>query len=157
TTHGAAINTIEDVNRRFDIGPFDRLLGFSSLGFDLSVWDMFGAFAAGASLVVVPEAQLKSPDKWLELVEDAGVTVWSSVPTAMSMLVEFFDGRARPFAPTLRLVMLSGDWIPVGLPARVRALFDGAQVVSLGGATEAAIWSCVYPIGVIDEGWRSVP
>lgn len=155
--HKAALNTIVDINRRFALGPLDRLLAFSSLGFDLSVWDLFGAFAAGASIVVLPDEDVKAPSAWLELIQETGVTVWSSVPTGMSMLVDFFEGRMRPVAPTLRLVMLSGDWIPVSLPDRVRALFDGVEVVSLGGATEASIWSCIYRIGTVDAHWTSIP
>ncbi len=39
----------------------------------------------------------------------------------------------------------SGDWIPVNLPDRIRKEYENAEVVSLGGATEASIWS-YYPI-----------
>src|SRR6185295_16172997 len=56
-----------------------------------------------------------------------------------------------------RLVLLSGDWIPVTLPDRIRRLAPGAQVISLGGATEASIWSICHPIGPVDPAWRSVP
>ncbi len=40
--HGAAVNTVLDVNRRFGIDDRDRVLGLSSLSFDLSVYDIFG-------------------------------------------------------------------------------------------------------------------
>ena len=46
----------------------------------------------------------------------------------------------------LRKMFLSGDWIPVDLPERVTAKFEQADVVSLGGATEASIWSIYYDI-----------
>ncbi|MET0647781.1 MAG: nitroreductase family protein, partial [Pyrinomonadaceae bacterium] len=52
---------------------------------------------------------------------------------------------------------LSGDWIPVTLPERVRALSPQARVVSLGGATEASIWSILYEIEEVEAGWRSIP
>ncbi len=52
--------------------------------------------------------------------------------------------------------MLSGDWIPVPLPDRVRRLC-GARVISLGGATEGSIWSIYYPIGEVRPDWDSVP
>ncbi len=42
--------------------------------------------------------------------------------------------------------MMSGDWIPLSLPERIRALAPGTRIVSLGGATEASIWSILYPI-----------
>jgi acyl-coenzyme A synthetase/AMP-(fatty) acid ligase len=53
--------------------------------------------------------------------------------------------------------LLSGDWIPVTLPDRVRALVGTAEVVSLGGATEASIWSISYPITTVDPEWVSIP
>src|SRR5204862_5449114 len=58
---------------------------------------------------------------------------------------------------SLRLVLLSGDWIPVKLPDQVRCAFPGAEVVSLGGATEAAIWSNVFRVGRVDPAWSSIP
>jgi amino acid adenylation domain-containing protein len=45
----------------------------------------------------------------------------------------------------------------VGLPEEVRSRYPGSQVVSLGGATEAAVWSNVYPIGEVGREWRSIP
>jgi acyl carrier protein len=65
----------------------------------------------------------------------------------------FPTGAVRP----LRLVMLSGDWIPVSLPDRVRSAFPGARVISLGGATEATVWSNWYPVLDVDPRWPSIP
>ena len=53
--HRGALNTILDVNRRFGVGPDDRVLALSSLSFDLSVYDVFGLLAAGGALVI-PDA-----------------------------------------------------------------------------------------------------
>lgn len=58
---------------------------------------------------------------------------------------------------SLRLVMLSGDYIPLNLPDRIRKIFKKASVISLGGATEGSIWSIYYPIGVIDKKWKTIP
>ena len=53
--------------------------------------------------------------------------------------------------------MLSGDWIPVTLPDQVREAFPYAQVMALGGATEAAIWSNWFPVETVDPAWPSIP
>jgi acyl-coenzyme A synthetase/AMP-(fatty) acid ligase/acyl carrier protein len=84
------------------------------------------------------------------------VTVWNSVPALMELLVEHLAMQETTL-PALRLAMLSGDWIPVTLPDRIRRVAEAAQVVSLGGATEASIWSILYPIGEVPEDWTSVP
>src|SRR5262249_11981569 len=57
----------------------------------------------------------------------------------------------------LRVVMLSGDWIPVDLPDRIRALWPDAAVISLGGATEASIWSIYHPVGELPAGGAGGP
>ena len=53
-THAAALNTIVDINERFDVRPGDRVLALSSLSFDLSVYDIFGILAAPPSCCRVP-------------------------------------------------------------------------------------------------------
>ena len=153
--HRAAWNTIADINARFDIGPGDRVLGLSALGFDLSVFDVFGSLAAGAALVLPEHRHEREPGHWTALIQRESVTIWNSVPALMSMLVEHRDDQA-PLA-SLRLALLSGDWIGVQLPDRVRGLVPGIDVVSLGGATEASIWSIIYRIGAVDPQWQSIP
>lgn len=156
-SHRAAANTILDINRRFDVRPSDRVLAVSSLSFDLSVYDIFGVLAAGGT-VVVPDARgARDPGHWAQLALRQQVTIWNSVPSLMELLVEYLETHPQVTPPPLRLVMLSGDWLPVGLPARIRDLFGGVEVVSLGGATETSIWSVHYLIGSIDPSWKRIP
>ncbi|TLS41562.1 amino acid adenylation domain-containing protein, partial [Streptomyces montanus] len=160
--HRGAANTVADINDRFGITAGDRVLGLSSLSFDLSVWDVFGVFAAGGTLVLPrPEAH-RDPAVWLELLRAHHVTVWNSVPALVEMLVEHAGARqesreVRDSLGGLRLVLMSGDWIPLSLPDRIRGVVPEAELVSLGGATEASIWSIWHPIGELDPGWPSVP
>jgi amino acid adenylation domain-containing protein len=155
-SHRGAVNTLLDVNARFGVGPADRVLALSSLSFDLSVFDFFATLAAGAAVVIMAPELAGDPAHWLELLHAHRVSVWNSVPTLLAMLVEYAEG-GRALPPSLRLAMLSGDWIPLSLPDRFRRLAPAAQVHSLGGATEASIWSITYPIGEVEPGWRSIP
>ncbi|MCA9542674.1 MAG: AMP-binding protein, partial [Myxococcales bacterium] len=134
--HQSALNTLDDVCRTWSIGPEDRVFGISSASFDLSVFDVFGALGAGAALVLPAADARPDPARWAAQIARHRVTIWNSVPALMDLLV----AHGAPL-PSLRLVMLSGDWIPVPLPDRVRALAPRARRLSLGGATEAAIWS----------------
>jgi pyochelin synthetase len=154
--HRGAVNTILDVNRRFAVGPEDRILALSSLSFDLSVYDVFGALAAGATIVIPDAGQTRNPAHWAELMMRERVTLWNSVPALMEMLVEYAAGPGV-MMPSLRCVLLSGDWIPLNLPERVRALAENAQIISMGGATEASIWSILYAINDVHPSWKSIP
>nr|WP_277605819.1 non-ribosomal peptide synthetase [Glycomyces sp. L485] len=158
--HRQARATIDDVNDRFAIGAADRVLAVSALSFDLSVHDLFGTMGAGGAIVVPDAARARDPQHWLDLMGRHRVTVWNSAPPLLEMLVEYAEadpGAAARALAALRVCLLSGDWIPVTLPDRLRALAPHAEVHSLGGATEAAIWSITHPIGEVDPRWASIP
>jgi amino acid adenylation domain-containing protein/non-ribosomal peptide synthase protein (TIGR01720 family) len=155
--HRGAVNTLLDVNQRFAIGPADRVLGISSLSFDLSVYDVLGLLAAGGALVLPDAAAARDAEHWAERMRREGVTVWNSVPALLEMLLAHAGERTMVLPTTLRLVLLSGDWIPVELPARLHALAPQAEVISLGGATEASIWSIYHRVEAADAGRPSIP
>ncbi|MGW6982530.1 non-ribosomal peptide synthetase [Streptomyces sp. NPDC054932] len=155
--HRSALNTIDDINRRFEVGPHDRVLALSSLSFDLSVYDIFGLLAAGGTIVMPEAAASVDPSRWIELMAREEVTVWNSVPILLEMLVQHVGAQGGGLPDALRLAMLSGDWIPVALPDRIKSLGRDVRVVGLGGATEASIWSILYPIDAVGPEWKSIP
>ncbi|MEM7125917.1 MAG: amino acid adenylation domain-containing protein [Chloroflexota bacterium] len=177
--HRGAVNTVLDVTQRYGVTASDRVLALSALNFDLSVYDIFGLLAAGGA-IVMPDPILRiDPEHWTDLIGKHEVTVWNTVPALMQMLVEYEEiqggkmakwqngkvtaGNGHPATQqpcnlaTLRLVMMSGDWIPVTLPDRIRALYPDTSIYSMGGATEASIWSIDYPIEKVDPSWTSIP
>lgn len=153
--HRGAVNTIQDINERFGVGPDDRILALSSLSFDLSVYDVFGALAAGAAVVMPAPGRAHDPEHWSELVRRHDVSVWNSVPALLRVWLE--APAPVPATAPLRLVMLSGDWIPVTLPDALRSVFPTARVISLGGATEASVWSIHHPIEEVPAEWSRIP
>ncbi|MGW7356848.1 amino acid adenylation domain-containing protein [Streptomyces sp. NPDC054802] len=157
--HRGAANTCRDINTRFGAGPDDRVLGLSSLSFDLSVWDLFGVFAAGGALVLPERDAGRDPQRWAELVTRHRVTIWNTVPALMQMYTTYAEAQpACDALEPLRLVLMSGDWIEIGLADRIRAQKAApVEIISLGGATEASIWSIWHPIGTPAPGWKSVP
>ncbi|OLE24151.1 MAG: hypothetical protein AUG44_20025 [Actinobacteria bacterium 13_1_20CM_3_71_11] len=158
-THRAVVNTLTDFAERCGLGPDDRALGLSSLSFDLSVGDLFGVLRAGGALVLPGRSALRDPAVWLELMAAHRVTVWNSVPALMEMLVEHCAGLTEPHPGTagVRLVWLSGDWIPVSLPERIRATCPAARVVASGGPTETAIWCVAHDVTPEDGERESIP
>ncbi|RYG60030.1 amino acid adenylation domain-containing protein, partial [archaeon] len=167
--HRGCMNTIQDLNDRYKVGEQDRLLGLSSLSFDLSVYDIFGMLHAGGCLVLPSVSSLSPPDpaEWFDLLEQEAVTVWNTVPAFMELIVSHAEMMGVKLPRTLRLIFMSGDWIPTNLPQRIRAVsenVDNLQIVSMGGATEASIWSNIFEVRQEDEhgsgvpsGWRSIP
>ncbi|MCE7009273.1 amino acid adenylation domain-containing protein [Kibdelosporangium philippinense] len=150
--HRGALNTVLDINDRYAVTEADTVLGLSSMSFDLSVYDVFGVLGAGGTLVLPSPDESRDPQAWLHHLAGERVTLWNTVPALLQMLLDF-----QPARLDLRLVMLSGDWIPIDLPERLRAVAPDVLLVSLGGATEASIWSIDHVVGDVDPSWRSVP
>ena len=154
-THQSAMNTILDINSRFEIKEKDAAIGIAELSFDLSVYDIFGMFAAGGTLVLPRDSENHNAQRWIELIKTNSVTVWNTVPAHMQMLCSAAEYAKETL--DLKKVLLSGDWIPLDLPAKIRGIAPHADLYSLGGATEAAIWSIYYPIGENNPFENSIP
>ena len=152
-THGAAWNTIAAVNARLGLGPTDCVMSVSALTFDLSVWDILGPLSVGAAVATPRGSSVRDPAAWLRLADAAGVSVWNSAPGLMGAALE----RGGVGLSRLRWALLSGDFIPLSLPDAIRTVAPGCRVLSLGGATEAAIWSVWREVDGVDPSWRSIP
>ena len=155
--HRGAVNTIVDINQRFGVGNQDCVLAISALNFDLSVYDLFGMLAAGGTIVIPPQDALIDPAYWYELIVKFGVTIWNTVPALMQMFTEYLSAQPAITPLPLRLALLSGDWLPLSLPAQIQNYCGDIQIISLGGATEASIWSICYPIETVNPNWKSIP
>ena len=154
--HKGAYNTISDINSRFNITNNDKVLGVSSMDFDLSVYDLFGTFSSGGSLIMIPEEKSRDAEYWLDLVEKYNITVWNSVPVLLEMLL--IQAEAKNKKLPLKRVMLSGDWIGLDLPKRVNNVTDNCKFIAMGGATEASIWSNYIDVKLpIPNNWNSIP
>ena len=154
--HRACLNTVVDINRRFNITGEDVIFGISAFTFDLSVYDVFGAIEAGSTLVLPDAIDVQNPLAWIESVLAEKVTVWNSTPAIVQLLIEAINSKGIQ-VDSLRRIMMSGDWIPLTLPGEIKQGAPRADIISLGGATEASIWSIYYPVDEVKAEWQSVP
>lgn len=155
-THRAALNTILAVNHQFQIDQTDKVLALSELSFDLSVYDIFGLLIAGGCVVFPAQEDTKNAAMWLQLLQEHQISLWNSVPQ-LAVLLEEECRTQQPVNSNLKLFLLSGDKIPLELQPRLREVFPGARIVSLGGATEGSIWSIWFEIKSIPTHWASIP
>ncbi|NIB61070.1 amino acid adenylation domain-containing protein, partial [Francisella noatunensis subsp. orientalis] len=155
-SHKGAVNTILAVNERFNINKQDKVLALSELSFDLSVYDIFGLLAAGGTIVFPDQKRTKEPSHWYDLIEQYTVTIWDTVPQLMSLLVDYVRDSNKQL-PSLKVTLMSGDWIPLNLPKQIKEVCPNITVMSLGGATEGSIWSIWYEVNDIDPNWNFIP
>jgi len=155
--HRGRVSNFLDFNRRFGVGTGDALIALASLSFDMCAYDVFGTLAAGATIVLPEPEDMQDPRAWADLIERECVTIWHTAPAMLKMLVDRAEVEPALAPATLRLALLGGDWIPVTLPDRLRALAPGCRVISMGGATECSMDSTIFEVGETDPQWRSIP
>jgi len=156
--HHSAVNLVLWVNNTYNVGADDRLLFITSMCFDLSVYDIFGILSAGGTLVIAESKEIQNVKTLQEMLVKYDITFWDSVPTTLDYLVRDLEREQKDYRHTgLRVVFLSGDWIPVDLPARIKHFFPNTKVISLGGATEATVWSNFFPVEQTSRDWKSIP
>ncbi|MDR0884368.1 MAG: amino acid adenylation domain-containing protein [Oscillospiraceae bacterium] len=173
-THGALANRILWQQSVYPIGADDVLLQKTSLGFDVSLWELFWALTQGAALRVPEPGAEKDPRRLMELIAADGIRTVHFVP---SMLTAFLDAYAAAGKPPLPLgrVIVSGEALTPALNARFYALFPQTTLHNLYGPTECAVDVLYYdcqpgdteiPIGhtvwntgahVLDEQGEEVP
>ncbi len=151
-THRNCLAFVEPATRRFGITAADVLACQAPLHFDLSVFDLFCAALAGASVVVMPEYYSAFPKKMAQAIAQNRVTIWNSVVSAIALLLDKGDlaGVARD---SLRAVIFSGERMPIPLLRRLRDVLPGAALFNVYGQTEANS-SCVHEVTEIpaDDG-----
>ncbi|MCT2594592.1 amino acid adenylation domain-containing protein [Streptomyces sp. N2-109] len=118
--------------------PSDRFANHAPLTFDLSVLDLYAAFAAGASVHLIPSELAYAPTQLVDFVHESQISIWYSVPSALSLMMR--DGGLLERTPPhgLRAVLFAGEPFAI---ERVRQLagWTSARLLNLYGPTETNV------------------
>lgn len=138
----AALNTIYDLHDRLSADSSDVIFNISELSFDLSVFDILSPLLIGCKTILCRGINEFVKYKY-SLPE---VTIWNSTPGLVQMLIKALGKENKLMA--MRSILMSGDFIPAQIVDAIRSTFSRSDllIISLGGATEASIWSIYYPL-----------
>ncbi|MAO64156.1 MAG: D-alanine--poly(phosphoribitol) ligase [Balneola sp.] len=128
----------------------------SPLHFDLSTFDIYGAFASGAHLHLVPAGISTDPKKLSAFILENKLNQWFSVPSALSYLAKF-QVVPKGGYPDLKRLIWCGEVFPVpALQYWMRNLPD-VQFTNLYGPTEATIASSYYTVREHPDNLTEIP
>lgn len=122
-------------------GPEDRFANHASFAFDLSVLDIYAAFAVGAAVCPVPTEFAYAPQRLVEFLHRERITVWYSVPSVLTLMQRDGGLLDRPAPAALRAVLFAGEPFPIRY-VRQLAGWTGARLLNLYGPTETNV--CTY-------------
>jgi amino acid adenylation domain-containing protein len=135
-SHLNSLTFVNSAHDFFRITMHDRFSNICPLHFDMSVFDLFVAFKAGATVVIIPETTAVFPVKLAEVIAKNRISVWNSVPSALSLLATY-KGLDSHDLSSLRLVLFAGEQFPLKYLRRLREAVPGARFCNMYGQTEA--------------------
>ncbi|OZM83072.1 amino acid adenylation domain-containing protein [Pseudonocardia sp. MH-G8] len=139
------------------VGPDDRLSNHAPFNFDLSVFDLYGAFLAGASVHLVGGEAAYAPEQLVRLIAERELTIWYSVPSALALMITkggLLDGLATT---TLRCCVFAGEPFAVEHVRQLRASWPEVRLFNWYGPTETNVCAS-YEVGPLEAvPARTVP
>jgi amino acid adenylation domain-containing protein len=132
-SHNNVLGFIRNVQTLFELDPADRVLGYASCGFDVSIFEMFSALLTGASLHLVPSAIRLDMSEVQQFLQDHKITVTDLPPSVMKLL------DPAPL-DDLRIVFVGGEAFSHEL---VREWGKGRRIFNGYGVTECTVTSIV--------------
>ncbi len=137
-SHRNSLTYVDWAHQEIGVTADDRLSSHAPLHFDLSVFDLFVAAKAGATLVLVPEGLSSFPFRLAEWIDKERISVWYSVPTILSLLVR--SGNLSRFTfDALRTIIFAGEVFPVKYLRELMAFIPKPAYYNFYGPTETNV------------------
>ncbi|MDB6150833.1 MAG: amino acid adenylation protein [Chthoniobacter sp.] len=155
-THRNVVRLFESTKAWFEFGAADVWTLFHSVGFDFSVWEIWGALLYGGRLVVVPYLTSRSPEEFHALLVREQVTILNQTPSAFRQLIEADAKSQQPLA--LRTVIFGGEALEMQSlkPWFERHGDQQPRLVNMYGITETTVHVTYRPLTAADVNSGSV-
>jgi amino acid adenylation domain-containing protein len=162
--HRSVVSYARAASCEYGIGPGERLLQFSSISFDASVEEIFGALCSGATLVLRTDEMITSAEVFLQECDALGITILD-VPTAFWHELAVYIEEMRLKVPrSLRTVITGGEQALAGRLKLWQKHCPTVQFINTYGPTETTVAATFYrvpqrwqndyiPIGYALPGW----
>lgn len=127
--HHSICNLVRSEGKIFSLSFDDRVFQGFSIAFDASLEELWLAFYSGAALIFASDEVVKSGELLSRYLNKKNVTVWSTVPTLLSMVDEDIH--------SLRLLIVGGEVCPDALIEKWHK--SSRRIVNTYGPTEATV------------------
>lgn len=141
---------LDGIGETFGLRPGARSSQCFDLTFDLSVFDLFATWTAGATLVVPSRNDLLRPERFIAR---TGLTHWFSVPSAVATARA--GGGLHPNSmPTLERSLFCGEALTASQAQAWKEAAPGSVVTNLYGPTEATIFCTSFSLPQRLADWQ---
>jgi amino acid adenylation domain-containing protein len=156
--HKGVVNYLTHMTNQFQFGASDRVVQFTSLSFDPSVWSILGTLSYGGTLFLIDDNHMRNPDSIYAAIIDHQATYIDLVPTMLRAICEFVPAGEQK-KNNLRVITLGGEILwETDVELARRVFGESVQLVNQYGPTECSIWTTNYSIPPrLPNGLQAVP
>jgi D-alanine--poly(phosphoribitol) ligase subunit 1 len=154
-SHQAVIDYIDWCVYQYQITASDQISNHAPLYFDNSTFDLYTAFAAAATLHLVPPELNSVVPRLASWLRDRAISVFFCVPSVLTLLLKSRRLRAGMF-PDLRELVFAGEVIQPDVLTEWMHLFPKARFTNMYGPTEITV-DCTYHVVTTPPGHEPVP
>lgn len=149
-THAMVTSFVDWAVGYFGTKPGERISGHPPLHFDLSTFDIYGTFAAGAELHLVSPSMSVDPRGLAKMIREQELNQWFSVPSVLTYMAKF-DAVEQDDFPSLERLLWCGEVLPTPVLAHWMRRLPHVTFTNLYGPTEATIASSYYTVPALPE------
>lgn len=148
----AIVNCLADTNEKFGIESEDCVFAITNFCHDMAIFDTFGMFLCGGSILIPEEEKSRDPFYWMELIKKYPVTIWNSVPSFMEILMLSGVLETKSNTIPLRRIILGGEFLNPQLSQQIFTYFPNVHLYNVGGPTETTIWNICHRVDPKESG-----
>ncbi|MDU6804827.1 MAG: amino acid adenylation domain-containing protein, partial [Bradyrhizobium sp.] len=145
--HGAVTNFLATMAEQPGIARDDRVLGLTSLSFDIAVLELWLPLTHGAQVVLADRTAAHDPAVLKAMVARHGVTMIQATPSSWRMLLD--HDETTDWLPGDGRVLSGGEALAPDLARRLTAL--SREVWNLYGPTETTVWSARHRLDAAES------
>lgn len=161
-SHKAAMAFVDWAWKTFKVQSDDIVSSHAPFHFDLSVFDIYVAIKAAATICLVPQGLSSFPKSLVELIEDQKISIWYSVPSILTQMI-LYGGLNEKKLGAVRQILFAGEVFPSKYLRKLMELVSHAEYYNLYGPTETNVITYYHvkeppmsyepiPIGVLCAG-----
>ncbi|HEX6790526.1 MAG TPA: amino acid adenylation domain-containing protein, partial [Candidatus Krumholzibacteria bacterium] len=154
-THRSGVAFTEWVIDTYDVQPDDVFSSHAPFHFDLSILDLYASLGTGANVRLISSVEAMLPPHLVRGVAEWGITIWYSVPSILTAMLEVGELEKRGFGD-VRALLFAGEVFPTPQLRRLRAALPGVRLSNLFGPTETNVCTYYDVPREIPEG-RTIP
>ncbi len=143
-THQSVINLLDDFEKRHPLNGEIRYSWWTSIGFDVSIHEIFGSLTSGAALHIVPQNVRADRDKFLNWLDSNQINCAYLPPFLLSYMADWLEDSSHQLS--LKRVLVGVEPIPEKTLITIEKQISGLKIINGYGPTEATVCATFYEL-----------